>query len=129
MSSTAKVINCAICGKEVESRTHNRKYCDACSIIVRNKRKPVKVVAPPVEEAQCLNCKKTYRVTPNWSSSEFCCDACRVNYRWRQKYGKPYPEKTLGDWLKEAQACGLDYGTYRGLLMQGKTFEELKSKI
>ena len=36
--------------------------------------------------------------------------------------------KTLDDWLREADACGLDYGTYRALIAQGKTFEQLKRR-
>ena len=115
MSSIVKVINCAICGKEIETKTHNRKYCEDCSIIVRNKRTPVKVVNP-VREAQCLNCKKSYTVTQEWRSPDFCCNTCKTNYYWKRKFGKPDPEKTLDDWVREADACGLDYGAYRGMI-------------
>lgn len=124
MSSTSKMIKCIICGKEIEATTQNRRYCRECAIDVRNKRKPDS--APIKKETQCLNCGKTYRITGEWRSPNFCCDACGVNYRWKQKHGKTTPEKTLSDWANEAKACELDYGTYRGLIASGKTFEELK---
>lgn len=124
MLNTAKVINCVICGKEIEAKSHNKKYCQECSVIVRNRRKPKKVFEP--KQAQCLSCKKSYTVTQEWRSTEFCCDACRATYRWRQKFGDPTPAKTLSDWAREARACGLDYGTYRGLIECGRTFEELQ---
>ena len=37
------------------------------------------------------------------------------------------PQKSLSDWCREANECNLDYGTYRALIAQGKTFDELKS--
>lgn len=60
---------------------------------------------------------------------DFCCYTCRTNYQWKQKHPSPEPVKSLGAWNAEAKACGLDYGTYRGLIECGKTFEELKMKF
>ena len=38
------------------------------------------------------------------------------------------PVKTFSDWAREADDCNLDYGTYRALIAQGKTFEQLKAE-
>ncbi len=35
--------------------------------------------------------------------------------------------KKLSEWAREAQACDLDYGTYRALIESGKTLEEIKT--
>ena len=41
----------------------------------------------------------------------------------------PKPQgKSLADWCREADECNLDYGTYRGLIEQGHTFDELKAQ-
>lgn len=38
------------------------------------------------------------------------------------------PVKTVADWEREADECGIDYGTYRGLVtVFGKTKEEIKA--
>lgn len=36
--------------------------------------------------------------------------------------------KTLAEWVKEANECNLDYGTYRALIASGKTFAELRAQ-
>lgn len=35
--------------------------------------------------------------------------------------------KPMDEWIREASECGLDYGTYRTLIEQGKTFEQVKA--
>lgn len=67
------IINCVRCGKEVESKAWNRKYCDDCKIIIKNeacnrtyhKNKNLKV-----EDADIIICKlinsdkyRTYHLT------------------------------------------------------------------
>lgn len=40
------------------------------------------------------------------------------------------PVKKLEDWEREARECGVDYGTYRGLVtVFGKTKEEIKAQL
>ena len=85
---------------------------------------------------KCLNCGKEFKTFRFWQ--KFCSEKCGKSYR-REKFVKPENEpkpapkpkpkqyKTLSDWAREADECNLDYGTYRGLITAGKTFEELKA--
>lgn len=34
--------------------------------------------------------------------------------------------KPMDEWIREASECGLDYGTYRTLIEQGKTLSKSK---
>lgn len=36
-------------------------------------------------------------------------------------------DKPMDEWIREARECDLDYGTYRTLIEQGKTFEQVKA--
>ena len=54
----------------------------------------------------------------------FCSDRCRNSH----KQGLTFkPRKSLSEWSREADECNLDYGNYRALIAQGKTFEQLKA--
>ena len=61
---------------------------------------------------------------------KFCSPQCAGRYQ-RKKKTEPPPvipvDRTFDDWIREADECNLDYGTYRGLITAGKTFDELKA--
>ena len=63
----------------------------------------------------------------------FCSQACRKKYiaakqtALNEKLSSPTPTKTREQWIQEADECNLDYGTYRALREQGKSFDELKA--
>ena len=56
----------------------------------------------------------------------FGYDKAAVKKKVDEAQGKPV--KTISDWAREADECNLDYGTYRALIAQGKTFEQLKAE-
>ena len=75
---------------------------------------------------KCPQCGKEF--IPVSAHQKFCCYACGDRYR----HGRPKPKpkskgKSLDDWAREAAECNLDYGTYRALIQQGKSFDELKA--
>lgn len=73
----------------------------------------------------CRNCGKEFK--PRSRAQVFCCRACYGGYKLsrRKPVEKKYSGKTLSEWVREATACNLDYGTYRALIERGKTYEEL----
>ena len=97
---------------------------------------------------KCDSCQREFDTKFTWQ--HYCCEACRLkeqvrryqDYRSARKKtltvkkslaaeamlkATGQPVKSLPDYCREAAECGLDYGTYRGLLAQGKTFDELKA--
>lgn len=90
----------------------------------------------------CENCGGEFK--PIRHNQKFCSRKCRERFHFdpstftpqntnpeeiptcKQKI-KALPKKTLAEWLSEAAACNLDYGTYRALISAGKTFDELKA--
>lgn len=115
-----KAKRCEYCGAKFEPYKSDQRYCSQwCSRNAqrrlmrdreREKRARLKAeqVLPPAkprpqkEKTLCLN----YRKPKSPSSTK-------------------YDGKTLGQWVQEAMNCNLDYGTYRGLIKAGKTYEEL----
>ena len=102
---------------------------------------------------QCAYCEKEF--VPKVPHQKFCNDICRNRYHYQKSYGKyreqilakhnaykrkkkaereakeraqELAKKSLEEWCREAAECNLDYGTYRGLIAQGKSFEELKAQ-
>ena len=69
--------------------------------------------------SKCIFCGRDFEPTPSAPHRKYCSIAC---------YDRSKSLKTLNDWIREAEECNLDYGTYRGLIEQGKTFAELKSR-
>ena len=65
---------------------------------------------------KCRYCNKEIR----GERRSFCDDFCRNAYGLKSK--------TLSDWVREADECNLDYGTYRALRESGKSFDELKAQ-
>lgn len=77
---------------------------------------------------KCLYCGREFKPTPMHPSQKFCSRFCYEKNRSSSAPKKKKPQgKLLSQWAAEAAECNLDYGTYRGLLNAGKTFEELKA--
>ena len=111
-----RLITCAECGKLFNPTTPNQQYCSqACR--------------DNANTTTCLHCGKLF--IAHDSLTLFCSRACYNEFR-KRKASSPNKQlfggKTLGQWIQEATACNLDYGTYRGLIAAGKTFEELKAQ-
>ena len=139
-------MKCRICGKEFNRDYYHRVYCSMeCGEAAKKERartrksaeKLEKMADPiPPEYTTCKNCGKRFMTG---QAQHFCSNECYKEYRKKnsreeqhkalvaakaaraQKYGG----KTLGQWIQESTACNLDYGTYRALIEQGKTYEEL----
>lgn len=76
----------------------------------------------------CEFCGKIF--DPAKGNARFCSRKCYDAWRIAPKESKQEPAeppKPLTDWIREAKECNLDYGTYRGLIEQGKTFDQLKA--
>lgn len=69
--------------------------------------------------AKCIFCGREFRPSQNTPLRKYCSIDC---------YNRCKEPKTLDDWIREAAECNLDYGTYRGLVEQGKTYAELKTR-
>ena len=91
---------CSKCGEKFTTEHHNAKTCPAC------RQKQLEAI---------LRHEQTKRQLVELTHRK-CAKA----------EGKPV--KSLDDWAREARECNLDYGTYRALLAQGKTFDELKAQ-
>lgn len=130
---------CSRCGKIIPNHCRNTKYCDLCKIIVkREAQRRYKQIhkkgsnLPPALIVPCQLCGKDFQ--PH--NSQLYCDQCRADIK-TNGFTKPktvvhHPppakhSKSLEQWVAEANACNLDYGSYRALINQGKSFDELKA--
>lgn len=102
---------------------------------------------------KCAYCEKEF--VPKVPHQKFCNDICRNRYHYQKSYemcreqilakhnaynrkkkaereaekrAQELLKKSLEEWCREAQECNFDYGTYRALIENGKTFEELKAQ-
>lgn len=130
-------MKCKFCGGEMHGAKPNQKYCSRkCRLTASYQRLKAKPQAP----VECVICGRRFIPSPH---SKNCCSfECRrvLNKRRaqeriaRQRAAELATRaagghvKTLDDWIREAAACNLDYGTYRGLIEQGKTFDQLKAE-
>lgn len=104
---------CAECGKLFKPTTPNQQYCSqACR--------------DNANSTICLHCGKLF--VAHDSHTLFCSRECYDQYRRKKKFKAQVKDKSLAEWQREAQECNLDYGTYRGLIAAGKSFEELKAQ-
>lgn len=154
---TSPVI-CQRCGKTIVGRRSNCKWCDECRPIVereqdRQSKERVKQRAQPKPTAKSeyvplpkiCTCRHCHEKFTSMTRSSTCPECKRIKHEeflWQEEQrqaklrqerlkidkatGKPI--KTPDDWCREAAECGLDYGTYRALITQGKTFTELKAQ-
>ena len=129
-------MKCAYCKREFTPKVAHQKFCnDTC----RSRYHYKETYNEPIIEI-CRNCGKEFE--PQTSTTKFCCRACYDEYRYKNSQKvqlsarqaakaakrQKFNEKPLGDYIREAAECNLDYGTYRGLIAAGKTYEELKAQ-
>ncbi|MBR0061294.1 MAG: hypothetical protein IJP68_07410 [Selenomonadaceae bacterium] len=108
-----RLITCAECGKTFSPTAPNQQYCSqACR--------------DNANSTTCLHCGKLF--IAHDSQTLFCSRLCYDQYRNKQKRKAQVKGKPLSEWQREAAECNLDYGTYRGLIAAGKSFEELKAQ-
>ena len=123
---------CEICGKEFKPTNNSQKICSPKCRKEHVRRyfnsyfhkylSATEKLPLPV----CRNCGNEFK--PDNSKQIFCCRECYDEYCRAKKPAAKNDGKTLGQWVREATECGLDYGTYRAYLNMGKTYEELKAK-
>ena len=93
------------------------KTCQKCGQPFETNR-PAKLFCPVCNDAAWIERRRERdRVYRSWRLMKSKVDAA---------VGKP--TKSLTEWSNEAAECNLDYGTYRALIEQGKTFDELKAQ-
>ena len=126
---------CVVCGKKFYSRHNSKKCCsEACSkenSRRRNKeyfyRQFLRERESDQTKQKCRHCGKEF--IPTRQGQVYCDAKCYREYRRSENPStKKFDGKTLGQWIQEAMNCNLDYGTYRGLIAAGKTYEELKAQ-
>lgn len=143
------VATCPVCGKEFVKHMGNEKYCsDDCRRLAKlqkdnnraRRKHPNYKPKRPVFDKVCPHCGKSFITTE--ATKKFCSAACfnahmkkiqamalaQEKAQALNNKAVSRPTKKLDDWAREAYQCGLDYGTYRALIGQGKTFEELKTQ-
>ena len=84
---------------------------------------------------KCLQCGKEFVAAVNHPNQKYCSSSCRKEFhrllpqkrRQRRQLANELANKTREQWIHEADECNLDYGTYRALREQGKSFDELKA--
>lgn len=134
---------CLICGKSFVRRKGTERYCSMDCRTEMNRRWQREHRKPVMKK--CETCGKEF--TPCNRRQKYCSPDC-YNQKHREQHLKllqqqtpaqkraqdlidkqiKRPTKTLDDWAREAAECGLDYGTYRALIAQGKTFKQLKAE-
>ena len=112
---------CPHCGDEFFAFNPKRIFCSKnCAGKYRRQN----------EQRICEFCGKPFLLQKNNPAQKFCSPKC-YNAARRTKPKEPPPvipvDKTFDDWIREADECNLDYGTYRGLIKMGKTYDELKA--
>lgn len=139
---------CPECGKEFTPTCNWQKYCSrqctvrACGRDARLRCKEIALDETAIALSQkriCEHCNREFK--PVSTSSRFCSAECMKKHNARLQEEKlaqrraeavnqvTRREKTMADWLREADECNLDYGTYRTQIEQfGKTYEELKAQ-
>lgn len=145
---------CPQCGKEFQSTLSYRKYCsEECrkeAALLQNKMSKARCRETRAAKARikkiCAWCGKEFEAPLSQANKKYCSEECyyealrkisRENSAQSRAAAKLKPKvepKVEGEideftrLTREAEACNLDYGTYRGLRALGKTFEELKAQ-
>ena len=141
--------NCARCGAEFNA-LKGTKYCSqACrrEATLEHKRASYeRLRTTSTMDERCkpivLTCQTCGAKFTGVFNRKYCSEKCRragqrelENLRRRNRRRKvkvdkatKKPVKSLEDWIREADECNLDYGTYRTLVeLCGMTFDELKA--
>ena len=138
---------CKICGREFTLKTPFQKCCSAeCS--EENKRqlsrereaglraaiKALDKAVPVIYKKTCVRCGCEFTATV--PTKQYCSKECLLlarqarnaeQRRRLQQPKKPARVSEINEIARQAAECNLDYGTYRGFLNMGKTYEELKA--
>lgn len=134
-------MKCEYYGKNFVSCNNQRKYCseNCAKAAKRELTRNAKINRQKEHEwAVCLICSRQFRRVKA-SNVLYCSTKCRSQAASQQTPAQDRaqavvdkqvkrPTKTLDDWAREAAACGLDYGNYRALVAQGKSFDEIKAQ-
>lgn len=121
------LVHCCQCGVVFESDNLARHFCTPeCHD---------NFLASLDTEKYCVVCGKKFTLTNyRYSAKRTCSAACRAKRksvyakdRYIKELLKTPRHKTLWDYAREADECGLSYGKYRAALNMGKTYEELKA--
>lgn len=139
-------MKCLFCGEEFTPCKFNpyQKYCSEQCAKKSYAAQHRKQTLEQSRIKKCLICGKEFTLHPNHLNQLYCSKECAAKansskarakrrklanhcYISPTKIEKPQG-KTLADWCREADECNLDYGTYRGLIAQGKSFDELKAQ-
>lgn len=110
--------NCALCGKEFETQTPNRKYC---SPECRQKAQVYYKICPFCDKEFKTRYKHQIYCSAQCHKKKVIAD-CSATYKKHVSSPSNFDER-----IKQADACGLSYGNYVAQLRLGKTFEELKA--
>lgn len=129
---------CDYCGQTYEVRHPSQRFCSwecgkayqrsAFTAAYRDQN------GLSLQTKTCPTCGKNFETMR--TDKIYCSEDCQrfatkksiAFNRMQEKIAKAEGKstKTLSDWEREASECNLDYGTYRGLIAAGKTYDELK---
>lgn len=85
---------------------------------------------------KCAFCEKEFELPKYRPNQKYCSHRCsalavlhpELKGKIQHVVDAAPIQKTLDQWAREADECNLDYGTYRGLIEQGHSFDELKAQ-
>ena len=135
-----EIRKCEYCGEEYEAKNPQQKFCStACSKEYwrRNYASTYRDKSGLTLQVKiCPTCGKTFETFR--TDKKYCSETCHGKtiskkieierqQAPQQATKEVKPKKKMADWEREARDCNLDYGTYRGLIAAGKTFDELKA--
>ena len=111
---------CVHCGKEFETGWPWQVHCSRdCADKARYQRARTAAIAKAEAKAEAAAAKAAAKAAAA-AKAEAKAEAAAA------KAAAP-AKKTLSEWAREAEECNLDYGTYRAMIAQGRTYEELKA--
>lgn len=127
---------CKICGKEFETRYGAKATCsNECAREMKRRRDAERerrehrtdgIASFPKRKVtrKCAMCGVKFEVT---TAGQKHCPTCREKIYSPPEPARSSEKKTLEDWVREAQACGMSYGAYRMQVEHfGKTYEDLR---
>ncbi len=122
---------CVICGAEFKPKSKQQLTCSTeCSEARISQRRKEQYAQR--ERRKCEMCGAEF--IPSRGGQLMCAKCIREERQKKELVTKAVeqaenkPVKKPEDWEREARECGIDYGTYRGLVtVFGKTKEEIKA--
>lgn len=123
-----KTRKCEECGKEFKPKVGQQVTCSPECSWARHKKVSRERKPKLPEYGKCEQCGAEFQIKMR---NQLFCDKCRKKKELVTKavaQAENKPVKKPEDWVREADECGIDYGTYRGLVtVFGKTKEEIKA--